>query len=69
MYIKVRVITGARKEKLIVLEDSLEVHVKEKPKQNMSNKKVISIVSKHYGAPAKIISGHHHPIKMLSVDI
>lgn len=70
MYIKVRVVTKAKKEELIELgKDRFEVHVKEKPEQNLANRRVISLMTDHFKSPVKIVSGHHHPIKMMYVNV
>lgn len=70
MYVKVRVVTKAKKERLIEVGDNrLEIHVKEKPEQNMANKRVLEVLKEYFGHDVKIISGHHHPIKMVYVNV
>ena len=70
MYIKVRVVTKSKVERLLkVGDDRFEVYVREKPEQNMANKRVLEILKDHFGCSVKIISGHHHPIKMIYVNV
>jgi uncharacterized protein YggU (UPF0235/DUF167 family) len=72
MYIKVRARTGAKKEEFTaVSDDHFTVAVKEKPQQNLANRRIIALVAAHFGVSPKavrIISGHHTPSKMLSVE-
>lgn len=72
MYVKVRVIAGAKKEKIKQTSpDHFEVSVKEEAKQNMANGKVRELIAAHFGATlsaVRIISGHHSPGKILRVD-
>jgi len=72
MYIKVVVISGAKKESITAKKpDHFEISVKEKAKNNMANKKVIELLADYFKVPkekVKIINGHHHPHKLLAVD-
>ena len=72
-YIKAVVVTGQKKEKIMVKKpDHFEISVKEKAEKNMANKKVIELLADHFKVPVKkvrIINGHHHPHKLLVVDI
>lgn len=71
MYIKVRVVAGAKKETLKKISAThFEISVKEKAEQNQANRRVIDLVAAHHNVPAKqvrIISGHHSPSKILSL--
>ena len=71
MYIKVLVHTSAKKELLKEISpDHFEISVKEKPIQNMANRRVIAIVAERFNVSlkkVKIINGHHSPSKLLSV--
>lgn len=71
MYIKVHVHTGAKKESLTELsQDHFAVSVKQKPLQNLANRRVVELIAAHLHIPAKsvrIVSGHHAPSKILSV--
>ena len=72
MYIKVVVTAGAKREILRRLSDTkLAISVTEPAKQNLANRRVVALVATHFGVPVakvRIISGHHSPSKMLSVD-
>lgn len=71
MYIKVRVIAGAKKEIVKKLSDTgYALSVTEPAVQNRANTRVIAIIAAACGVPVnhvRIISGHHSPSKMLSV--
>jgi len=71
MYVKVRVIVGAKNEKFEKVSDThFEISVKEKAQQNLANRRVVELIALHFGIPAKqirIISGHHSPSKILSL--
>lgn len=72
MYVKVKVFAGAKKESFEQKsDDHFEVAVKEKAERNMANKRVIELMSEYFKVPAgkvRIISGHHSPSKILSID-
>jgi uncharacterized protein (TIGR00251 family) len=69
MYIKVRVIAGAKKEVFTQKStDRFEVSVKEPAEQNRANRRVLSLFETHFGIKGiRLISGHHSPSKILSV--
>ena len=73
MYIKIKVIPCAKKESFEkISEDHFTVSVKEKAERNMANTRVRELVAEHFGVPvgkAKLISGHHSPSKIFSVDL
>jgi uncharacterized protein YggU (UPF0235/DUF167 family) len=73
MYIKVNVFTGAKKE---IFEQKSNNHfkisVKEKAERNEANTRVLELVAEHFKVSknkVKIVNGHHHPSKLLSIDI
>ncbi len=71
MYIRVHVITGAKRE-LVKAEkpDVLNISVKEPAEQNRANIRVRELVALRYGILPKdvrIISGHHHPSKIFLI--
>jgi uncharacterized protein YggU (UPF0235/DUF167 family) len=72
MYIKVKVIPDAKKEKFEQRSEELfEISVKEKAKQNMANKRIQELVARHFGimkGDVKIISGHRSPSKIISIN-
>ena len=72
MYVKVKVTAGARKEKLTqTSEDHFEISVRERAERNMANTRVREMVAEFFTTTigkTKIISGHHSPGKIFSVD-
>lgn len=73
MYIKVNVIAGAKKEIFKQKNnDHFDVSVKEEAERNMANTRVIELVAEHFKIAknkVRIINGHHHPSKLLSIDL
>lgn len=73
MYIKVHVIAGSRKESLSkISDDHFNVSVREEAERNMANKRTAQLVAAHFGVlphRVRIVSGHHSPGKILSVDL
>lgn len=71
MYIKVRVLAGARKEVIEkVSETQYKISVKEKAVHNYANNRVLQIIAMEYNVGVrgvKIVNGHHTPTKLLSV--
>ncbi len=72
MYIKVRAIAGARNESLVHKNTTTyQISVKEKAEGNRANTRIRQIVAHEYSVPiarVRIISGHHSPSKILSID-
>ena len=72
MYIKVIAIAGAKKEKFVKkAEDVFEISVREKAERNMANKRILQLISENFLIPVskiKIINGHHHPHKLISIN-
>jgi uncharacterized protein YggU (UPF0235/DUF167 family) len=72
-YIHVKVIAGARKEFLKQKkEDHFEISVKEKAENNMANNRVLEIIGEYFKIPknkVRIVNGHHHPSKLLIVEV
>jgi len=73
MYLKVKVISRAKKEKFVSSpgDDRIEISVKEKPERNMANKRVIELIALHLEVPkdkVRIVSGHHRSSKLLSIS-
>lgn len=73
MYIKVKAAAGMKKEGLIqTSSDHFDIFVREKAERNLANRRVCEMIAEFFGIPArkvKIISGHHSPGKILSVDV
>jgi uncharacterized protein YggU (UPF0235/DUF167 family) len=71
MYIKVRVLAGAKHEAIEHLSsDHFKISVKEPAQQNLANTRVIELIAAHYELPAskvKIINGHQSTSKLLSI--
>ena len=70
MYIKVRVITEAKREEVIQESaDHFKISIKEPAERNMANARILEIIRANYPSKqVKIISGHHSPSKLLTVD-
>lgn len=70
MYIHVKVVAGAKEEKVEKKTDTrFLVWVKEEAEMNMANKKIVEIFRGIYETGrVRIINGHHSPSKLLSVD-
>lgn len=72
MYVKVLVTASAKRERVTRASNTkLKISVTEPAKQNLANRRVIALVAGHFNVPVRnvrIISGHHSPSKMLSVD-
>ena len=73
MYIKAKVVPGAKKELFErQSEDTFLIHVKEPAERNLANKKVVMLISEHFGVlrgKVRIISGHRSKSKILSIDL
>jgi uncharacterized protein YggU (UPF0235/DUF167 family) len=73
MYIRVKVFAGVKKELFKEIgENRFEIHVKEPAERNLANSRVIALVAEHFGVSFKsvrIVNGHHHPVKLLAVEI
>lgn len=71
MYVKVRVYAGMKNESLTKLkEDHFEIITKAPAQGNAANKRVREMIAGEYGVSAKavrLVSGHHHPSKILEV--
>ena len=72
VYIKVKATPGARKELLEKEEeDVFRISVKEPAQRNFANKRIVELIARYFKVPlgkVRIINGHHHPSKLLSVD-
>jgi uncharacterized protein YggU (UPF0235/DUF167 family) len=72
MYVSVRVVAGASVERLEEQKGRLTIWVTQPAKQNLANRRVIELVARHFKLPLKkvrVISGHHTPAKLFSIDI
>ena len=72
MYIKIKATTGAKKEKIFKkTEDHFEISVKEPAERNLANKRIVELVREYfkvYNGDVRIVSGHHSPSKIISLD-
>lgn len=70
MYIHVRIKTKQKEESIKQLsETKYEISVKEEAKQNRANTRMIELLAEYLKVKKiKIISGHHSPSKLLSVE-
>jgi len=73
MYIKVHVVTGAKKELITKKANDLyDVAVREPAERNMANRRILELVAGKLDIPVgklRIVSGHHSPSKILAVRI
>ena len=72
MYIKVRVVAGAKTASILQNKpDTFTIHVRVEAKQNQANKRMMELLGTFLNVPAKsirLISGHHQPSKIVSVE-
>lgn len=72
MYIKVIAFPKSKKEGIKKLsQDRFEIKVKEKAERNLANQKIIELLAEYFGVTekdVKIINGHHHPSKLISIE-
>ncbi len=73
MYIKVKVVAGAKKEQVVKNSpNSYSISVREPAERNLANGRVMELVALDMGIPKgkiRIVSGHHSPSKILSINI
>lgn len=73
MHIKVKVKTGAKKERCTAsASDTFLIEVKEKAQRNMANRRVREIVAKLYCTPlasVRLVKGHHSPSKTFLIKV
>jgi uncharacterized protein (TIGR00251 family) len=64
----VHVKTNAPKTQIVFQsDDTLHVTLKQAPQNNKANLALIRLLSKHFGKPIRIISGHTTKRKMIEV--
>ncbi|XKT74330.1 MAG: DUF167 domain-containing protein [Patescibacteria group bacterium UBA2163] len=73
MYIAVKVTPGAKKEHIIVEDETmLSISVREPPVANAANKRVREVIALHYKVSlgdVRLVSGHRSRKKVFSVSI
>ena len=69
MYLKIKVIAGAKIEKVEKkTEDEWRIWVKEPAENNCANNRILEIVRESYpNTSVRIINGHHSPSKIVSI--
>ena len=69
MFIKIKVKTGSRTEKVEKKADDLYfVSVKEEAERNMANRRVLRIMREMFpGKSVKLVKGHQSPAKIMVV--
>ncbi|GMQ94932.1 MAG: hypothetical protein BMS9Abin13_042 [Patescibacteria group bacterium] len=72
MYIKVRVVSSSKKERIMkTSDDEFAVYVREPAERNLANKRVVRMIADHFKVPARgvrIVTGHRSPGKILVVE-
>lgn len=72
MYISVRVVAGAKEERVELLpKGRLKIWVKVPAQRNLANKRVLELVAEHLHVPlarVRLISGHTSPSKLFSIE-
>lgn len=72
MYVKVRVVADAKKERVVRTDDThFDITVREPALMNQANGRVRALIAEVFVLPlgkVRIVSGHHSPSKILSVD-
>lgn len=71
MLIRIKVFTGAKKEKIVKKSDeNFHIYVKEPAQRNEANKKALELVRKYFKVYNKImiISGHHSQNKIIGLE-
>jgi len=73
MYIHIKTYPDSKREEVTEKsKDHFEVYLREKAERNMANKRLIEIMMERFSlakGKVRIISGHHSPSKILSIDI
>lgn len=71
MLIHVKIIVDSKEDKIVQKnETSFTVYVKEPAEDNRANKRMIELVADRFGivrSKVRIITGHHHPSKILDI--
>lgn len=71
MYVRVKVTPNAKKESFEqVSDDKYHISVREKAERNLANERVCNLIASKLDIPRKdirIITGHHHPNKILFI--
>ncbi|MSU56382.1 MAG: DUF167 domain-containing protein [Candidatus Taylorbacteria bacterium] len=70
MYIKVHVIPESKEESVTEKADVVYVAVREKAEHGAANRRMLELLRVRYGSSKRlrIVSGHHAPHKIVSVE-
>ena len=71
MYVKVRVIAGAKKESVEqTAPDTFRVAVRAPAERGMANERVLEIIRTYFpnAGQIRLVSGHTSPSKIVSID-
>lgn len=73
MYIRVRVVPGARREQVFKKTDTeYEMTVKEPAQQNFANRRVKELLAHQLGIKedrVRLVTGHHSPSKLFDITL
>lgn len=69
MYLKIKIITDSRVERVEkVSDEEWKIWTKKPAERNLANERVLELVrEEHPNTSVKIISGHHSPSKIVSI--
>lgn len=70
MYLKIKVVAGAREEKVEQIKsDEYRIWVKVPAENNAANTRILKIIRVMYPERSvRVISGHHSPSKIISIN-
>ncbi len=72
MYVRVHVVPGAKKERVVCTSKTeFQISVKEPAERNMANTRVLLLLAQELGVSTKqlrILTGHHSSSKIVSVE-
>jgi uncharacterized protein YggU (UPF0235/DUF167 family) len=73
MYIKIKVFTDQKHEKIEQISDTVfHIYVKQPAKQNLANKRIREILAQFYTVPissVRMVAGHHKPLKICEITL
>jgi uncharacterized protein (TIGR00251 family) len=69
MTIRVKVIPRSPKTEIVgeMSDGTLKIKIAAPPEQGKANDALCAFLSKHYAKPARIVSGHTTPIKLVRI--
>ena len=73
MYIRVHVVAGARRERIVKIgESEWQMTVREPATRNLANQRIKEILAENYVISTKhvrLITGYHSPTKIFDVEV